>query len=316
MTHVDLCCGTGAFSLAFESAGLKTVFASDIDKTSEVLYKLNFTSSFVRSDIHKLSVTTIPPHDVLSAGFPCQCYSEAGCKRGFDDERSDVFWKLLEIIRFHQPKYVLLENVPALLSHDSGETFNSMVRALVDSGYTLDIFVVNTSHVTGIPQNRKRMYVVCTKNGLEKPDIKLPQVTKKPLSDFFERGVDPDEYKLTPYKLKLAGVLEENTTHCFWRGNNLHTNKKNECFTLMAGHACKSTRLFIHLDGETRYLTPREYFNLQGFPSSYDTRGVSESLLYKAAGNAVTVSVAAIFAKAIAQRALKEKPAPRGCAIC
>ena len=174
----DLFAGTGGFSYGLHkceasSSRFETVFAHDIEKSSKVIYDTNFSQNSVSltlGDIHDLDPVSIPNFDVLTAGFPCQPFSVSGLRRGFDDARSNTFWKLLEIIRIKRPKYFILENVKNLQSHDEGKTFKTITENLegiegspsahAPSGYRLKYKVLNTCNVTPFPQNRERIYIV------------------------------------------------------------------------------------------------------------------------------------------------------------
>ena len=121
---IDLCAGTGAFSHAFQNSNLvDVVFANDMDESSKKIYDENFNHKLTLKDLNDVKVEDIPYHDILTGGFPCQPFSIAGKQEGFDDERSNVFLKILEIIDYHNPNYIILENVKNLLSHDNNKTF-------------------------------------------------------------------------------------------------------------------------------------------------------------------------------------------------
>lgn len=121
---VDLFAGSGAFTLAFESTGkVECVYSNDMVKESKEIYDTNFSHKLTLGDLNDIDVSTIPSHDILTGGFPCQPFSIAGKREGFNDKRSNVFWKILEIIDYHNPKCIVLENVKNLVSHDDNKTF-------------------------------------------------------------------------------------------------------------------------------------------------------------------------------------------------
>ena len=126
---IDLCAGTGAFSYAFKDS-CDIVFSNDFDKSSKIIYDINLKDKLICEDICLIPINIIPQHDILCAGFPCQPFSIAGKKEGFDDPRSNVFWKIIEIDKFHNPKCIFLENVKNILTHDNGETFNTIINSL------------------------------------------------------------------------------------------------------------------------------------------------------------------------------------------
>jgi DNA (cytosine-5)-methyltransferase 1 len=149
---IDLFAGTGSFSYILENTKqIETIFANDISDSSELIYNLNNKIKLTKSDINTIDEKSIPNFDILTAGFPCQPFSIAGKQKGFNDERSNVFWKILSIIKFHKPKIIILENVKNLQSHDKGKTFNIIKTNLENLGYMLKYSILNTSKITGIP---------------------------------------------------------------------------------------------------------------------------------------------------------------------
>ena len=154
LTLVDLFSGTGAFTRAFENTQkVKCVFANDMVSWSKDIYDANFSHKLTLGDLNEIDVETIPPHDILTGGFPCQPFSIAGKQQGFDDQRSNVFWKILAILDRHNPQFVVLENVKNLLSHDNGNTFETIKTNLIESGYHICHNVLNTSE-KGSPTTR------------------------------------------------------------------------------------------------------------------------------------------------------------------
>lgn len=162
---IDLCAGTGAFSLALEETGkFECVFANDMMDSSQKIYKLNNPkTNFIIGDLTKMDVRKIPKHDLLCCGFSCQPFSIAGKQLGFKDQRSNVFWKTLEIIKEHSPRFVILENVKNLKTHDNGKTFDIIKNKLKELDYHMRIKVLDTCKITSIPQRRERVYIVCFK---------------------------------------------------------------------------------------------------------------------------------------------------------
>jgi DNA (cytosine-5)-methyltransferase 1 len=129
---IDLFCGNGAFSHCFEKHNkYKCVMSNDIEKSSQLIYKLNFKEhNFILQDLNKIDIKNIPKHDILCGGFPCQPFSIAGKRKGFEDKRSNVFWKIIEILKHFKTEIVLLENVKNLKTHDKGNTFKTEIRLL------------------------------------------------------------------------------------------------------------------------------------------------------------------------------------------
>lgn len=291
--------GTGAFSRAFEETGkVKVVYANDFCKNSKSIYDLNFDLELDYKNIHDVDDKDIPEHDILTGGFPCQPFSIAGKRQGFDDKRSNVFWKLLTSVDKKKPKCVILENVKNLVTHDNKNTFKTIIEELEKRGYTVSFKVLNTSKITGVPQHRERIYIVCMKNG-KKFDFDFPEVPKKEIKDFLEDEVD-DKYYYNE-KTKIWDMLKENVTKnntCYqFRRVYVRENKSNECPTLTANMGTGGHNVPIVKDDKgIRKLTPRECFNLQGFPRTYKFPQIADSHLYKLAGNAVSLSVVKLIA--------------------
>lgn len=160
---IDLFAGTGAFTLAFTGMA-EIVFANDMVEHSKKIYDENFDHALTLQNLNEVENEHIPAHDILSGGFPCQPFSIAGHQEGFNDERSNVFWKILSIIDHHQPKCVILENVKNLISHDEHKTFSTIKKNLEERGYNVCYKVLNTADITGIPHHRERIYIVCLKS--------------------------------------------------------------------------------------------------------------------------------------------------------
>ena len=177
---IDLFAGTGAFSLAFEkNSKCECVFANDMIECSKKIYTLNNPNSiFTLKDLHEINVNDIPSHDILCGGFPCQPFSIAGNKKGFDDNRSNVFWKIIEILETHKPEIIILENVKNLKSHDKGNTFNIIENNLGKLGYYIKTAILDTNKITNIPQHRERIYIVgfLNKEKYDKFNFNFPTV--------------------------------------------------------------------------------------------------------------------------------------------
>jgi DNA (cytosine-5)-methyltransferase 1 len=292
---IDLFAGTGAFSLAFGN----TVFANDMAPPSKTIYDTNFSHKLTLKDLNDIRVEDIPPHDILTGGFPCQPFSIAGHREGFDDKRSNVFWKILEILEHHHPKCIVLENVKNLMSHDNKKTFAVIKEQLESKGYHLHYKVLNTAEITGIPHHRERIYMI----GLlsDAPfSLDFPKVEKRPISEFLEKDI-PNKYYYTPtsstWPLVSANVTKKDTVYQY-RRVYVRENKSGECPTLTANMGTGGHNVPIILDDKgIRKLTPRECFNLQGFPSTYILPPLADSKLYTLAGNAVSVPVVQLIAE-------------------
>jgi DNA (cytosine-5)-methyltransferase 1 len=300
---IDLFAGTGAFSYAFESTGnVNCIFANDMVDSSKKIYDLNFdTHKLTLGDLNDIDEDTIPSHDILTGGFPCQPFSIAGKQEGFNDERSNVFWKILRILDKHNPKCIILENVKNLVSHDDGNTFKTIKENLEKRGYNLRYKVLNTSSITTIPQHRERIYIVGLKDKkiFDKFNLDFENVEKLPISNMLENKVDEKYYytdKSSTWELVSESVVNTNTIYQY-RRVYVRENKSNECPTLTANMGSGGHNVPLILDDKgIRKLTPRECFNFQGFPKEYKLPKLADSNLYKLAGNAVSVPVVKLIA--------------------
>ena len=304
-TLVDLFCGTGAFSYAFHQTDkVDTIFANDMLDSSEEIFNLNNVIRLTKRNLIDVKDVDIPKSDILTGGFPCQPFSIAGMQKGFDDERSNVFWKILSVIKTNNPKIVILENVKNLQAHDNGKTFKIIIENLEKLEYYIKYSILNTSKITGIPQNRERIYIVCfkDKNMCDNFNFDFPEIKLKPVVEFLEKDID-DKYYYTnstiiydELKKNVINHISTNTIYQY-RRYYVRENKNNVCPTLTANMGSGGHNVPIILDDKgIRKLTPRECFNLQGFPIDYKLPLMSTSKLYCLAGNAVSVPVVALIA--------------------
>lgn len=305
LNMIDLFAGTGAFTLAFqETNAVHIVFGNDMVNHSKKIYDENFNHKLTLKNIHEVKDEDIPPHDILTGGFPCQPFSIAGLQEGFNDERSNVFWKILSIIDYHQPKCVILENVKNLVSHDEYKTFDIIKTNLEKRGYHLCYKILNTADITGIPHHRERIYIVCIKSKkvFDKFSLDFPKIEKKGISQFLESNVPTKYYyteKSSTWNLVKSSVVKKDTIYQY-RRVYVRENKSNNCPTLTANMGGGGHNVPIILDDKgIRKLTPRECFNFQGFPPSYKLPELADSNLYKLAGNAVSVPVVKLIAHRI-----------------
>lgn len=300
---IDLFAGTGAFTHAFQGTGkVQCVFANDMVEWSKKLYDANFDHKLTLQDLNTVRVEDIPAHDILTGGFPCQPFSIAGKQEGFDDARSNVFWKILQIIDTHTPRAIILENVKNLVGHDEGRTFEVIKKNLTDRGYHLCFKVLNTANITGVPQHRERIYIVCLKDKAvaDKFNLDFPSIPKQAISAMLQPTV-ADKYYYTDasstWPLVSAEITKTDTVYQY-RRVYVRENKSNECPTLTANMGGGGHNVPLVKDARgIRKLTPRECFNFQGFPESYVmSAGMSDTNLYKLAGNAVSVPVVKLIA--------------------
>lgn len=306
MTHkvVELFTGTGAFSLAFHSvdnAKFETVYANDFEPSSKIIFDANNTLELHCADLMTIEPNSIPAMDILTCGFPCQPFSIAGRQEGFHDKRSNVFWKILEVLDLHRPRIAILENVKNLEKHDHGTTFEIIAGSLEELGYHIKHAILNTCKITTIPQNRERIYIVCFRDEDDYNHFSFPSPLEdecKPVQQFLESDVK-DKYYYTVegeiwHRLE-EGVTEHVNTNTVYQYRRYYVreNKSNVCPTLTANMGSGGHNVpIIKDDYGIRKLTPRECFNLQGFPDTYILpNGLSDAKLYKLAGNAVSVPV-------------------------
>lgn len=315
MRVLDLFAGTGAFSRVFEEFGHTVVFANDIEASSEKIYKLNFPNhNFVLGDLNAIDTKEIPAHDVLCGGFPCQPFSIAGKREGFADKRSDVIWKMLKIIRRHKPKILLLENVKNLLTHDGGQTFQTIIKCIEKLGYRVEYQVLDTAKHSEIPQHRERVYIVGTRGELVKPWLGLNQGPNKKIKEYLEENPESKYYYGENYlsfdkiKNEVKKSVEEHNVLYQYRRYYVRENKSNVCPTLTANMGSGGHNVPLLLDARgIRKLTPRECFNLQGFGADFKLpTDVSDSKLYKLAGNAVSVPIIRLIVKQIVKASIKD----------
>jgi len=239
LNMIDLFAGTGAFTLAFQSTNaVNIVFGNDMVEHSKKIYDENFNHKLTLKNLNEVEVEDIPSHDILTGGFPCQPFSIAGLQEGFKDERSNVFWKILSIIDYHKPKCVILENVKNLVSHDENKTFNTIKSNLEKKGYNICYKVLNTSDITGIPQHRERIYIVCMKSKkvFDKFNLEFPKIEKKKISEFLENDIPAKYYytdKSSTWDLVKNSVVKKDTVYQY-RRVYVRENKSGECPTLTA----------------------------------------------------------------------------------
>lgn len=295
---VDLFAGVGGIRLGFEQGNFMTVFANDFEPKCAPTYNANFeTSKLVVEDIKKISVDDIPDCDFVMGGFPCQAFSIAGYRQGFDDEkgRGNLFFNIAEIIKAKQPKGFLLENVKNLKSHDGGKTFKVIEETLSDLGYHIKARVLNSMEYGNVPQNRERIYIVGFKDKekIDKFEFPEPIELTKSIKDVLEDEVDQKYYyNGKPLYEKLKDEVTEENSVYQWRRIYVRKNKKGVCPTLTANMGTGGHNVPIIFDGKgIRKLTPRECFRIQGFPDDFKLPNLADSALYKQAGNSVSVPV-------------------------
>lgn len=296
--------GVGGIDMGFEKTGFfKTVYANEIDEYPARTYEENFDIKVDCRDIRNVSCEEIPDFNVMLAGFPCQAFSVAGLRKGFDDEkgRGTLFFELVRILRDKRPEVVFLENVKNLVGHDNGNTFSVILDQLKKNGYFVKYAVLNAAEYGNVPQNRERIYIVAflDEQVFRKFNFPLPVRLETKLSDImdFENEVaekyyyTQGKYKNNMYEKLVAAMDDENAVYQ-WRRKYVRKNMSGVVPTLTAnqGEGGHNVCLIKTRHG-IRKMTPHECFNAQGFPQSFKLPNMSDARLYKQAGNSVCVSV-------------------------
>ena len=234
MRVCSLFAGIGGMDLGFEQAGFGIDYANDFDKYCKQTYYANFNVKMQLADINEVDVDSIPDFDILVGGFPCQPFSIAGKRQGFEDKRGNLFFKICEIIEQKKPEVVVLENVKGLVNHDRGNTFAVILDELHKLKYKVYHKILNTADY-GIPQNRQRVYIVCFKErsiNFEYPE----QEQAGALSDCidFTRGKDNKYYYIDSQYLEMLKEKCTDKDYCYSlrRGQYVRQSKKQQCPTL------------------------------------------------------------------------------------
>lgn len=275
-TFIDLFAGIGGFHIAFHNVGAKCVFSSEWDEHARNTYKTNFekvspdlfTSGNFVGDITKIDKKSIPDFDILTGGFPCQPFSQAGFKKGFSDTRGTLFYDIAEIIRIKKPKAFFLENVRHLYAHDDGKTFKTIKKILTEElGYSLYHNIVKASD-HGLPQNRPRLFMIGFRD--KKISFSFPEKRKLAftMSDVFGAKVNRD----IGFTLRVGG-----------KGSKI-TDRRNWDSYLV--------------DGKPKRLSPKEGKKMQGFPDNF-IFPVSDSQAMKQLGNSVAIYAIQDYAQKI-----------------
>lgn len=302
MKYISLFAGIGGFDLALQRQGHECVYANEWDKYASKIYNKNFHKGLNEKgidtrDIRTVSTNEIPEHELLVGGFPCQAFSIAGKRRGFDDTRGTLFFEIARVLRDKKPRLLLLENVKGLLSHDSGNTFKTIISALTELGYDLQWQVLNSKNF-GVPQNRERVFVVGNLRGTSRPEIFPIRNYNSTALRELTKGVS-DAYRVyttacaKTLKGQAGGVGAKTGLYAVVIDRGI-IKEKSIVNTLDAnyykGLDNHQARTGIMEGIKIRRLTPTECERLQGFPDGW-TEGVSDTQRYKCLGNAVTVNV-------------------------
>lgn len=277
-TFIDLFAGIGGFHMAFHNLGAECVFVSEWDDAARKTYKANFQiispkifedeKRLFVGDITKVDAKDIPDFDILTGGFPCQPFSQAGLKKGFNETRGTLFFDVARIIKEKQPRAFFLENVRGLLTHDNGKTFATIKKVLTeDLGYSLHYKIIKASDY-GSPQHRPRLYMVGFKNKNTPYEFPKPVPLQMTMSDVWGGHVD----KKIGFTLRVGG-----------RHSGINDRRNWDCYIV---------------DGAEKCMGPKEGLRMQGFPDSF-VFPVSETQAMKQLGNSVAVPAIQATAKNI-----------------
>lgn len=309
--------GVGGIDLGFERTGkFKTIYANEIDSYPAETLALNFPEVDLDvRDIREVEAKDIPDVDIMIGGFPCQAFSIAGYRKGFNDEkgRGDLFFELARLIDEKRPRVALFENVKNLVSIDNGNTLRVILETLEQLGYHYTYQVLNAMYYGNLAQNRERIYLVAFR---EKEDflkfhwpLSIPlEKNVKDIIDFHHQV--PDKYYYTEGKFKgdiyeklVEAMAEDDIDHPAvyqWRRKYVRQNKSGVVPTLTANQGEGGHNVcLIKTDYGIRKMTPRECFNAQGYSEDFRLPKQSDSRLYKQAGNSVCVPVIQRIAESI-----------------
>lgn len=301
--------GVGGIELGFEKTGeFSTVYANEFDKNAQITYAENFGRvKLDKRDIREVEAKDVPEVDVITGGFPCQAFSIAGYRKGFEDERGDLFFDLLRLIKNKNPRVIFIENVKNMVTHDHGNTFKVIREALAINGYHLSWKVLNSAEYGNIPQNRERIYIVGFKDirDFERFDFPEPIELKTTIHNIIDFNNEKNEdfyYRdgKQPFYDKIEDEITSKNSIYQWRRKYVRENKSGVVPTLTANMGTGGHNVpLIFTDHGIRKLTPRETFNAQGYPENYKLPELAKSHLYKQAGNSVTVPVIERIARRI-----------------
>ncbi len=321
---IDLFAGIGGIRLGFEKAfgnEISTVFVSEWDEYAQKTYKANFKDEFeIAGDITKIDENDIPDFDICLAGFPCQAFSLAGKRQGFNDNykglcRGTLFLDVARICEKHKPKVIFCENVKGLKIHDKGRTFEIIEKTFENLGYKVFSDVLNSKDF-GVPQNRERIYIVAFRNDIAPEEFIFPKATDdtKRIKDIIEKEAVPAKYYLSDVYVE---TLRRHKARHESKGNGFGYEIRDWdgiAGAIVCGGMGRERNLLIdkrqkdltpttHIKGEInkegiRKMTPREWARLQGFPDSFNLP-LADVHLYKQFGNSVTVNVIESIAKKI-----------------
>lgn len=308
---IDLFAGIGGIRIGFESAGFSIAYSNDFDEKAAQTYRLNF-DEIDYDDLFTVAaekdMKRIPKRfDILLGGFPCQPFSVAGHKRGFEDgKRGNALFPVIDILKSRKPAAVFLENVKHLKNHDDERTFKRIRDELRAAGYEMDAKVFNSMEYGNVPQTRERIYIVAFRSPRTLMKFRWPAEVplEKNMQSILEKNVDDKYYYKPTDKFiypKLKEFVKRKDRFYQYRRIYVRENKSGACPTLTASMGMGGHNVpIIRDDKGIRKLTPRECARLQGLPESFVfPENQTDNHLYKQIGNSVTVPVIARIAENI-----------------
>lgn len=315
LKFIDLFCGLGGFRIALEKQNCKCVFSSDIDESVAKVYETNY-GEYPSGDITKIDAKDIPDFDILCGGFPCQSFSIAGKRLGFDDARGTMFFEVARILKEKKPKAFMLENVKGLTNHDGGKTLQTILDILDDLGYEVIYRVINSAEY-GIPQSRERWYCVGIRKDLnvnirEKENEIFPteqlllyslddviddvnEYKDYTISDIAKSNIEKYLFKVKDKTSKYTLAYEIRPSRCQFKSNGI-----SPCLTAKMGTGGNNVPVVVELN---RKLTEKECLKLMGYPDDYKIGKGSQA--YKQIGNSVIVPILSSIAENLV-RIIKE----------
>lgn len=308
MTFIDLFAGLGGFRIALESLGAKCVYSNEWDIPVQEVYAENF-GDIPEGDITKVDEKSIPDHDILCAGFPCQAFSISGKQRGFEDSRGTLFFDVARIVKEKKPKVVFLENVKNFATHDEGRTLAVVKSTMEELGYDFNAKVLNAVDYN-IPQKRERIYMVCFRRDLNITDFEYPKPIKltRHVEDFLLKDEElvknlyverPDMYYSNKEDNEYSDKsIRLGTVNKGGQGERIYSTK-GIAITLSAyGGGVFAKTGGYYINGRARKLHPRECARIMGYPDTYKI-DKSANQAYKQFGNSVVIDVLQLIAEKI-----------------
>lgn len=300
--------GIGGIDLGFLKAGFNVSWAIENDAACCRTYRHSFGDiNLIEKDIRFVEPSQLDHIDVLIAGFPCQAFSVGGLQRGFDDCRGNLFFEITKFVEYNKPRFVFLENVPNLIEHDSGRTFNHIHNAFSELNYTIRYRVMRASEYGGIPQIRDRIYIVAFREDRDCEKFSFPEEIERVISieDILQRNVQKHNvyyYDIEdPFYSKVNNIVFRKDSIYRVYHESIKITQNQMCPTLTASMGTRPNQVHLVIDDfGIRRLTLRECLDFQGFPNNfYFPNTITINDAYKQIGNSVCVPVVERIAKNI-----------------